>query len=964
MALENYTKFQKIMLLILVVVGAALFTVTGSMMYVAEGCGQKGQASRIAGTINGQDVPRELFNARKNALGLGWDIMVPVFPDEGLAKTLLINNIVEGQAPYHGQPSWNGNGGYRLFALWPRKHDQNVWMFTALVERAKAAGFRLPAQNAAEEYYFRQISGDEKMDRDARIRWFNERHLDPNVTLRAVAEVMMVRDYVNALVVRHTASTDEALAAYNARFPEWQAKVYRLDTAKFMAQAEAEVAAAIASGPASAAASALSGAGGFGAMLSPHDRLNRFPTPAEKEVLEREQQVAFDLIVAEHKELAAAIPTPSTAELKSFYSNIRGQSFRVSPADATPERIDERFAQVLAREKEVLAGAEPSKEWQDQTKADLKHFYDYHERSSAVIEQLKLSNAQTLARIAIESINTELEDKRKESKDGLDAAVKTMREKKQVPNARLSLLNSVDDQIKPLIDAPLDEVTRVLDLWRESTAANDSQAVSGLYSGVTSAFTGSSGISAAAKASALRRFVNLDQEKRAVRDREIEAEDVESLQSRTPPGEKDFEGRERGPRARIQVDAAKARLAEAERIKPLVDALCDRLDAYIVEVELRASAAQSSPDAAEALRQLCRDLAFDWPLRVREWSKGLIPEGLKEELEAASSTMDREAERATRQADRASRDHSALPFSSMVRGVKVGRGMTVNLRFDTGIDADAPMTMKELARSQDYFWIENVSDAKAFLGNTDNPVGAVSRPLHRPGFGYYLLRIKANRESIDLAAQESAEKSRAILVARRARELAAAEAGRIRRLADGSPDARAFLDREAAAGRLSSFETGWFAWHADVPGIRLVPDPDSESSTGLDDNRPMGNFFNAIKAIGPTSSVSTPFLEGTIDWNNRAGGGSYQYSLAVLTGQRAGTSKRLPMDGSELEQIQVRGIVMTPKLAADADLLTLVDPGKLMEGFKVVYDLAPYDREDDSDDKKDSGSGSGGTPKT
>jgi hypothetical protein len=955
-ALENYTKFQKMMLLILVVVGAALFTVTGAMMAVAEGCGQKGQASRIAGTINGQDVTRELFNARKNALGFGWDIMVPVFPDEGLSKTLLINNIIEGEGPFHGRPAWNGNGGYRLFAMWPRKHDQNVWMFSALVERAKAAGFKLPALNAAEEYYFKQISGDQRMDRDARIRWFNDHGFDPNITLRAVAEVMMVRDYVNSLVSRHTVTNEDALVAYHARFPERKAKVYRIAADRFRAQAQAEIEAANAASAASSAAAALSGAGGFGAALEPMERLNRFPTPAEKEVLEREQQVAFDLIVAEYKELADAIPTPGTDELKSFYSNIRGQSFRVSPADATPERIEERFQQVLAREKEVLAGSEPSKEWQDQTKADLKQFYDYHERSSVVIEQLKLSNAQTLARVAIESINTDLEDKRKEIKDGLDASVKTMRERKSISTSRLGMVNSVDDQIKPLIDAPLDEVSRVLDLWRESTTANDQAAVNGLFSGIQSAFTSSSGIAAASKSASLRRFINLDQEKRAVRDREIEVGDIEDLQTRTPPEEDDFEGKEKAARARIQVEAAKARLAEAERLRPLVEALCDKVDAYVVEIELRAGAAQGSPNAAEALRQLCRDLAFDWPMKIREWSKGIIPEGLKAELEAAGALVDREAERASKQADRTSKDQSGLPFSSMVRGVKVGRGMTVNLRFDTGIDAASPMTMKELARSSGYFWIENVSEAKSFLSNTDYPAGSVSRPLHRPGIGYYLLRLKSNQEAIDMAARERPEVATSVLVGRRARELATIEANRLRQLADASGDARAFLDAEVAKGTLAAFETDWFAWQADVPGIRLVPDPDSDSATGLDDNRPMGNFFNAIKAIGPTTSVSTPFLEGTIDWANRAGGGEYQVSLAVLTGQRSGTTKRLPMDGSELEQIQVRGIALTPKLAADADLLTLIDPGKLMDGYKVVYDLVPYEQDQADDETPTDGS--------
>jgi len=950
-ALENYTKFQKIMLLVLVVVGAALFTVTGAMMAVAEGCGKTGGYTRIAGTVNGQDVTRELFQAREFAMQLGYDILVPVYPEESIAKTLLINNIPDGEAPFHGKGTWGNQFGYGLFSLWPRKHDQRIWLFAALVERAKAAGFRLPPQAAAGEFYFRRVSPDKIMNEDERRRHFSESQRDPNVMLLAVAEVMMVRDYVASIVSRHTATTDEALAAYRARFNERKADIYRVEARKFLAHAEAEIAAAEAAASAASAASALSGGGAFGATLSPSKRLNLFPTPAEKLVLEREQKVAFDLIVADYRELMDNIPTPSTEELRSFYSNIRGQSFRVSPADATAEKIDERYKRVLEREKEVLAGAEPNEDWKTQTKADLKWFYDYHERSDVVISQLKLSNAQSLARAAIESINTDLEEKRKEIKDGLDAEVKTLRERKSIPDARLGMLNSVNDQFKPLLDSPLDEITRAIDTWKEGTA-NDAAAVDGLFAGITQAITRPSGNSAANKAGELRRFVNLDQEKRAVRDREIEVEDTIDLQKRVPPGEKDYEGKQKVARAQIKVEAAKARLEEAEKLKPLLDVLADKIDAYVVDIELRSLAAQNSANAAEALRQLCREIAFEWPLKVRAWTKDVVSEDRRTELEAAGALVDREAERATRQADRTSKDQSAIQFSSIVRGVKIGRGMTVNLRYDDGIDADAPMTLKRLAASEDYFWVENVTKAKSFLTNTDNPVGTVSEVLHRPGFGYYLMRLKHNQETVDLSAGESPEVARRVLVARRARELAKAEAEQLRALADQSPNAVAFLDAQVAAGNMTKTSTDWFGWHGTVTGINLVPDPDSDSATGLDDSKPMANFFNAFKAIGPTSSVSTPFLEGQIDWNDRAGGGSYQYSLAVLTGQRTSSNKdRLPSDGFELDQIQVNGIALNPRLAADKDLVRLIDPGLLLEGFTIVYDTGIYDEREANKDK-------------
>jgi hypothetical protein len=953
-ALENYTRGQKILMIFLVVLGAALFTVTGTMMAAAESCGQdsSGQIGMIAGQLNGNDVNTSLFMARRQLMeNPGASPIITVPPSEAMQTLLVSAGAIEGTVPTTGRQF----APVRLFDLWPKYHDQHVWMFSVLAARAQAAGFRLPPVGAAAEYMFGSSDGTTMTEEDRR-KHFEARGQDPAIVLRAVAELMVINDYVAAINARHTSSYTDDMEQFGNRFDERMARIYRLDSNRFRAQAEADVDRQAATAHLGKLVSSLSGAGAATDALTPTEFTAKWATGAEKEVLEDKQLVAFDLIRADITELARSMGDASREEIEAFYYNTRGQTFRVAAGDATDERVEQRFESVLRTERELRRGEEPSEDWKKSRKADLKHFYDFHERRVDIERELRRFRAEEVGRLAITNLHREIEEIRNRRTKESNAANASLDEWKRGADALKAFHDEIGRQIDNFTVYPLTRAHDVLATWGDETKT-DAAAVNNLMSGISDAIIRTVGNSAAGQSLTFRSYINLDRERRTVRDRELEVEDAETFVRDNPPGEEDFDGKQRVRRAQYRLEAAREKLAEAEALLAKAVGFCDDLQGWLFEIEMRASAAKESPNAAALLKAILNDFVVTYPAKIADLRKQYFTGDRKAEIEAEITSRERIVSRERTLATRKSQDMTDLNFSSMVNSVDVGRGRTVSLIFDPGIDRSEPVTMQQLARDNRFFWIESITEAKNFLttqaiatdGSRSLPNGAVSQVINRPGHGFYLLRLRHARPKLDLSPAERPEQARELAVRRRMRELAKQEAERIRIAAAKAPNATAWLDQQVADGKLSAVNTDWFGWAGAVnlsggAKLSVAPNPDDAGTTGLDENNPNRPFFQSLQAIGPSSPVGTPFIEGEVNnWDRRALEGNFWYSLPVLTARRHKAGEHVPYSTWELDNLRLSSIISARRMLADPEYEMLLDPAKLMEGYSVVYNAGHFE---------------------
>jgi hypothetical protein len=950
-ALENYTKKQKIMLAALTIVGAALFTVTGTMMHVVQGCGEdKAGTGKSQGSFDGVEVDRELFRYRARVMEM-LSPVVPLFAESG-NEHMLINYGAPGNTTATQQ-------GVRLYSLWPKKHDQHVWLFAALVDRAKQAGFTQLPPASASEWYFSRV-GEGKYNTEAeRRKHFEETNTDAAIFTRALSEGLMVQNYVAALVSRHDADYDDMLRLFAYRFVQRKADIYSLDVDKFMAEAGAMVKRDRDLSKLASIASALSGGGGMIPATDPLERLSDKPSFSEGEQLKQRQELSFDAVVASYDDIQKQLEAGGTPELKarvedekqSYYLNMRGNTFRVKADDATDTRIDERFKAVAAK---YEGKADERAEWEKKTRADMKLYYDYSEVQGEIAAQVYRQLAEQFARSAINIVDEGFTKTRTELEKKLKAAAATLAEKKKIPDARQTQIKDIESRLKSFPEYPLSEMFNTLD--RNKSISEDRAGAENLYNQLAQAITRNVGQSAAGQAVSLRTIIDLEQMRRTIRDKENELADILALQKEKAPADDDYDALERPAQARFAVDAAKAKLDEATKLKAKIDAFCDKVLAWCAAIDLRATGMKEDDHGVTLLKGLINELVLSYPQFIDDASKGIVEQSRLDELDADVAAAQREVDRANTKANRDSKVLREVNFANVAKNVAVGRGITIDLRRDAGIPEESPAAMDKLATDKDWFWLDKVSAAKSYLANTDNPAGSVSQVLSRPGYGFYLLRMFVNREQIDLSPKEKPDAALKLAIAAKARDLAKAEMTRIRAAANASGDAAAYLAKLAADKTIRGPRaTGYFDWQGGVAEVRCAPDPDSTGASGLNESKPCDPFFTALKPIGPGSPVGAAFLEYA-EGSSTDADAKYAYSIAMITATRHdGTA--VPLSKYDLRGAGLDSTVLNMKLASDPDVAVLLNPAELLKGHDVKYKPDDYKEREKkkADDSQDDG---------
>ena len=199
-ALDNYTRRQKIMITALIVVIAAMFTVTGSLTYML---GESSKTPSKAGEMDGREYNYVEFHQR-----IRQGLNACTFLDYGQGQGDLKPRAIYPRVPcMTTQPQEASETPFErsLLDVWPRYQDNYVWCHLALVKRAEKAGVQRPSNQAVWSAVHALMNASlQEFDRFPIEKLYTEFHDRYGYELSSIEgtlrDCLMVRSYVDSLV--------------------------------------------------------------------------------------------------------------------------------------------------------------------------------------------------------------------------------------------------------------------------------------------------------------------------------------------------------------------------------------------------------------------------------------------------------------------------------------------------------------------------------------------------------------------------------------------------------------------------------------------------------------------------------------------------------------------------------------------------------------------------------------------
>lgn len=949
MALEEFSRGKRILIIVCSVVGAAVFTVTGAMMASAESCGRQSNFDPFeAGATNGETLTRSLFSARQsviNRFALGGVIAspsVPVFPDEGLKTELAWRNIPEGEQRYP------------LFALWPAYQDQRVRLFEVAVQKALEKGFRLPTRAAARAWFQAQlfrndVVKEEERDGFSMTAWYENWGVSSPVDFeRAIGELMVLNDYVSSLVSTASPDPTQQLEAYRRRQIEINTRAYRLKVDGFTEAAKAQVEKARVQEELADLVSGMTGSGRLHSYRSHLDAIRENPTWDEQQALKREAEVAVDVVAANLLPLAGASPfhagiQPSESDKQEFYRNFL-KYFRVIPEHAEASVVDARFARLnsLAVKTDAFGKAFD--------KERLKNYYDYYEETpvnvSVRIDSLmRQYNGEQQGPVLINAFKRDMDKLKEDRRKRLNADSSAKEAWREIPKGQADLLGQVSYKLTTLGD---NVVTNLSTAYTKAAAAETGFiAARNIYNELRNRlFDLSSSTSLYMDAQGLYTTLGIASLEKQLDDQRSNLQRDEAKLEATTDEELKVSLGGSVARLRFTIEGMEAKLKLAQELQVKVDSFLSSLQSYLAGVERRAFTARFPDDQGVAqLRTLIEELVTEIPAEVKKLGEGLVDEDRKRALDEEYNLRRAEALTFTNDISRIVEDFSDSEVDDFYLRTRATRERAsplmagkVALNFFNAVPADSPRTLEDIAKDPNWSWLASLAPARSFLTDANNRPGALSQVIERPGHGWFLLRLTARNAERNLAPEENPELAEKLVIKRVARELARAEMERIRLLANeqGSmPKAQAFLDQQSS---LTSVDFGWFSWNGTPQNMLPMADPTRTYASALSEQRPYDALFVALNAVGPKSPVSTVFIEGEgtgID-------ASEYFSVALLTGRRQAANAATILPTSEYELQNVLPDIMATRLMQNPELALLLNPAELAKGTELTFHPDEY----------------------
>ena len=966
MALENYTRGQKIFMVTLVVALAALFTVTGSMLAFF---GDQGNAAPPdKGTIDGEAVRLVEHQRKLRALAIvqrldfGSNPTDKDAPEHMYARvpTLSVQEQYGHDWPYNAMRPTETS----LLDVWPRYQDQHVWCHTALAKRASVAGIQPPG----DPYVGRVITAlmnerrEElnKFDGANLTREFENTYgADISEMLPYFREAFMVRDYVESLVADERARLDLVAQIAQGNHEELKAEYARLKIDYFLDEARKDVLNEY------YAYRAANTATGFGAATSPYgyDRFEEAYDKNRSKSLTSRATFSFRIIKAYPQVMVDNGHVDfDRSMLELIYKAVRDEMFKADAEDKAgiDERLDREVNRYTRDNAEETAdwGATEITKFKNDNRADMLNYLSFYEAEPELREALMRKESLQAAQTAIAAFNRYVEEEVSERTRKLNAEIATIQKEEQLWSAKAQYLEDLRrrfDSLETQLHAKMRGIDNKIDAQADSTVSEEvnSRNLNNLVDELARELFSidreqiESLISTSeVVARPLERELN---DKKAAKE-EFELEDEHT----TPDGQtmSDEEVAAKLEQFTLEIKAIEQRIELRDQKVPLIKDFAEELRGKLADYELQIRNARQQEGDITLRRFYLRELLVQIPselgVEVRAVRDEIVPQDEIDNFRDRAELIRADHQARQKRIAKDAADTRNWDLGNILRG-EAFKGLVVE-------DGGDNMTWEQVVKSDKLGFLENADGAQQFLEEPTNAAGSTSDIMAVPGQGYIVLVLGDKSPKYTLSRADAFEKVVDLAAMKRARELTVDAMNELRRkvLKDGW-DA-AMKDAEEKYGEhFEVQETPYFTDKMDLPDI--YSDSDNEVlmlSSSPSSTAPDQPFMSRIKDIEPSEGVTEVISEKhNVDPLRRPENEEWAYLLARVTDRRL-VKRRLTEDNLKEKQwgSTPAEIWRNRHLATSQVVRDLITPSALLADHQIILFKAeePDDNSEESEE--------------
>ncbi|MBX3459481.1 MAG: phage tail tape measure protein [Planctomycetes bacterium] len=965
MALENYTRGQKIFMVGLVVLLAAMFTVTGAMITLF---GQSGEAAPADhGRIDDREIRLMEWHRKRRGLGIVRMLDSRASQAFGDKRPEVMYARVPAMAP---RPEFGHDWPYigvkpttvSLLELWPNYQDQDLWCHVVLVERAREAGVQEPSNvyvGALLTALMNEGSSDlEKFEGKDLRKKFEEIFGAPLDDLIGVfREAVMVRDYVNALLADHSARLDAIARMSQGKESEFNAEYMRLTLEPFMEQARRDV-----QRRNRAFAASRLAVGGAGTLPFGADTVEEVYDKNRNTQLQSKASFELDIIRAFPADMVSRGEVIIDAGLaKLIYQAVRDEVYKATEDDK--KNIEQRLK--AAEDTHARRNAEETREWTEERwkqwregqRPSLLEYRSYDEVEIELLDSLRQRESLRSAQGAVLLLLRALEDRKKERERGLNAQLDVIRKEKRIWDDKKSYLESLRqrfDSVETQLHASLRNIDNRIRTQAESSdeaavrraleqiATDFGRALSDFDTSQLQGLISTAGVAT----QSLERSIN---DKEAEREEFVLQEKKENADGSTM-SEEEVQAKLKGFDHEIM--ALRERLRLRDELLPKVEAFVEEIRALLSAYELQARAAAEGDN--DLRRFVLRELLVEIPAvlgkRTRATRDEIAPQAQVDEFAGFAELIDADIQARNNSLRKDAADASNFDINAWVRENSGKTRLGLEVLSPTGT-----RTWETLIEDDRYAWMENVEGAQRFLEDAQNAKGATSGVLALPGKGYLILRLRAKTPKYPQGRLDADERLLKLSAMMRARQLCVDALRDLRRVViDKGWDAAVEQARQKYGSAFSVRETGWFKEGEDIPNLYSHNDSDVLNyNTSPSPSAPDSPFITRLKDIRPKEGVSEIIPEKfNPDLLRRPEFEEWSYLLARVKDRR-------PLQGRiAVDDMQDKGQYWAPApgeiwrerhLAASELVRGLVEPATLLKDRDIIQYKAKEKKKENSE---------------
>ncbi|MCB9895666.1 MAG: hypothetical protein H6839_14560 [Planctomycetes bacterium] len=958
MALENYTRGQKIFMVTLIVVLAAMFTVTGAMLSLT---GQGGKAAPAdQGTVDGEAIRLMEFQRKRSALRiiLGLDrASTPNAPDApeyiyARVPTMSVQPQRGHDWPYNAQRPVDTS----LLEVWPEYQDQYIWCHMVLVKEARASGI----EERGNLYIGKVITAlmnqmrqdiDKFDQKDLPKRFHDSYGQSIEDLLPTFREALMVRDYVESRVADEQARLEQVASIAEGNNEEVKAEFIRLKIGYFLEQARKDVIRE------SFRYKSAHAAAGFGVGTSTfgYDRFEEAYDKNKAKTLTSDASFSFQVIEAFPQAMIDKDKVQFEEEmLELMYKAVRDEMFKATDDDKA--RIDARLNDEF--QNYSLKHAEETKDWGPEQiekfkadhRDDLMKYRSFYEAQVDLRESLMRKESLKFAQSSIAAFLRKVDEEKARKQRQLTAQIDVIRKEEAVwegKRAYVDDLRSRFDTMQMQLFAKARSVSNQMDNSAEGTDATaNSNALIRIvdeFVRVLADFDREQIGTIISTANVTVQDLSSQLNNKLAEQDEFLAETDHRTSDNKVMSAEEVEAKKQQFKLEIEAINEKMRLRDAKA--PLVEKFAEELRGKLADYELQIRNAKPGDAGNVDLRRYAlRELLVELPVELGKFIKAqqdaIVPQDEADEYRNQAELI---------RADHQARQKNLAKDAGDTRNWNISQ-WTGPLGLDVE-EQSTPVTWERVLESK-LSWLENVDGARDFLEQPTNYAGSVSKIMAAPGKGYIILQLKEKTPKYTLGREEARDKVIEIAAMKRARELAVEALKALRRDIVDNGWSGPVEKAKAKYGEFMEVDkTPFFNEKMDIPGIYSDSDNDvlklSSSPSAVAPDQP---FVSRIKDIDPAEGITKVISEKhNPDPLKRPENEEWAYLLARVIERRLVT-RRLTEDNLKEHQYgsTPAEIWRNRRLATSEVVRKLITPAELLEGHEIIQQK-PDSKKDNSE---------------